>query len=436
MSLTPEFIEMLRGGIGTRTQNQFAKETGLTPEYISRLLNGKTDVVPRMSTLEKISTHTSRYGLNDYLKALGQEPVDPTSRLRTDTIAFDRFLKAHIGENGDWKDITTDVLWNTAWPVSGVLRTGIVAHTPPELRSEFGDTYFHLFQYQIPDREYFGVIYFILTTEFGSKPMEEQIDALVINPEAIDPFLPFTLFGTTEHIAVRNTIIYPMTGDEKEQNEMRKEIDRSLGTRTSAEDRLLQAIFGKSDWRLKPVIGFGFKFDKYVLDETSEFGRELKIPDKFRSFMFHHAGSFCRTEEEIELFHKLLDTDEDPKDIFFEYHGEHARKFDDDDFDCCGAGAAVATVLSREYQGNIPGGFRFIRTPENADPKQPGYILICPNDGEDYEDTDITMKEILPVFTAAKELGISTFGACQTFEKMPELKKTKIFKTDAFHLEF
>ena len=30
MSLTPEFLEMLRGGIGTRTQTQFAKETGLT----------------------------------------------------------------------------------------------------------------------------------------------------------------------------------------------------------------------------------------------------------------------------------------------------------------------------------------------------------------------------------------------------------------------
>ena len=58
MSLNQKFIEMLRGGIGTRSQLQFAQETGLTPEYISRILNGKTDAAPRMVTLEKIATHT------------------------------------------------------------------------------------------------------------------------------------------------------------------------------------------------------------------------------------------------------------------------------------------------------------------------------------------------------------------------------------------
>ena len=63
-------------------------------------------------------------------------------------------------------------------------------------------------------------------------------------------------------------------------------------------------------------------------------------------------------------------------------------------------------------------------------------VLIAPNHGMDYCDTDITMKEILPVFSAAKELGIKEFGACYTFDSVPELKKTRILKTKSFHLEF
>lgn len=450
MSLNPKFIEMLRGGIGTRSQLQFAQETGLTPEYISRILNGKTDAAPRMATLEKIATHTSRYGLNDYLRALGQDPVEPEARLRADTSALNRFLKAHTGEGGDCRTVS-DLRHNTNWPVPGVLRKGESSRTPMALRSEFGDTGFQLFQYRIYDREYAGVVYFIVTTK-RDPAADAAIDTLVINPHAIDSFLPFALFGTTDHVSVWNSILYPMTGDSKEQDAVLKEIDRTLGT--SAEEKLLISIFGeKKDkaivtgedgreycgTRLQPVVGFGFRYDEYVPAnpaEKEEPDCDLKIPDEFRSFLFRHAGSFCRTEEEIKLFHELLDTDEDPRDIFFEYQGGHARKTCADDFDCCGTGAAVATVLSREYQGRIPGGFQFIRTPEAIDPKQPGYVLIAPNHGMDYCDTDITMKEILPVFSAAKELGIKEFGACYTFDSVPELKKTRTWKTKSFHLEF
>lgn len=451
MSLTPEFCEMLRRGIGTRTQSQFAKAAGLTPEYVSRLLNGKTDAAPRLSTLEKIAVHTSRYGLNDYRKALGEDPVSPKDRLSGDMAAMNHFLRAHAGTENGWKtvlDMLHDNLNGENWPVPGFLNPGVQGRTPDFLRSEFGETDFHLYQFRIPDREYVGALYFLLTTRHEDS--RDVICELVTNTETMEEFLSFSLFGSTEFPLIGNTILYPMTGSEQEKEEAKRELDYPLGPRKTVDDffdrllgnelspELAHGADGKEyqGWRARAVTGFGFRYDIWEKDDTSEFGRTLKTPEKFRAFLMHHAGTFCRTDEEIRLFRQLVDTDEDPREIFFEYHGEYAKQMSADDFDCCGTGAAVATVLSREYQGTIPGGFRFIRTPMGVDSRQPGYILICPNGGEDYTDGDITMKELLPVYSAVRELGIPKFGACHAYDRVPELKKTRTYRTDSFHLEF
>lgn len=448
MSLTPEFCEMLRRGIGTRTQIQFAKETGLTPEYLSRLLNGKTDAAPRLSTLEKIAVHTSRYGLNDYRKALGEETISARDRLHGDTVALNRYLRSRAGKDGGWRTVTDMIHDRESRPVPGFLKSGVEGRTPDMLRSEFGDTWFHLFQFRIPDREYIGAFYFLLTSRWEGET--DIICELVTNTETIEEFLPFSLFGSTEFPLIGNTILYPMTGNKQERETAKQELDAPLGFKGSMEkffDRILgteispelaHGADGKEyqGWRARAVTGFGFRYDIWEKDDTSEFGRTLKTPEKFRAFLMHHAGTFCRTDEEIRLFRQLVDTDEDPREIFFEYHGEYAKQMSADDFDCCGTGAAVATVLSREYQGTIPGGFRFIRTPMGVDSRQPGYILICPNGGEDYTDGDITMKELLPVYSAARELGIPKFGACHAYDRVPELKKTRTYRTDSFHLEF
>ena len=47
-----EFKELLRKGIGSRTQKEFAAQTGIAQETISRMLNDTGISCPRIKTLD------------------------------------------------------------------------------------------------------------------------------------------------------------------------------------------------------------------------------------------------------------------------------------------------------------------------------------------------------------------------------------------------
>lgn len=415
-----EFTALLRRGIGTRAQNAFCRAAGITPPYLSRLLNGKLGgAMPKVSTLKKISKVTYSISLNDFLKSLGMQELTPQERVADDAFQLKEFLqdaeKNYRGTvfGNDISKFEKELSDNI--PVPGSLfvgERGFVKGMP-------GIEIYVLMQFRIYDRDYIGAITFLSLFKNRKKPEFVRFEQ---DMNKITQIISRPVFTNPDTLFVENAAIFFT----KDGDGIFKTIKKSIGL--SAEERLLQAIFGEKiddaaddgeymGARLVTVVGFGFKYNE---GGTS--------PDQFRDFLFSHAGTFCRTKEEITLYRKLIDTDESPNDIFEGYIGNS---------ECAGTGAVVAEILSREYSGKLPGKFKYYETPHKYDNDEPGYICICPNgEGNDYSDSDITPKEIIPVYTAAKELGISRFGACYTFREIPEKKKTFRYYTDTYHFEF
>lgn len=76
-----EFVDLLRLAIGNgRTQNDFAKQAGISPEHLNRLLRNTINSKPSASTLRKISEASNgRVTLNRLEKACGMEPSRPAA---------------------------------------------------------------------------------------------------------------------------------------------------------------------------------------------------------------------------------------------------------------------------------------------------------------------------------------------------------------------
>lgn len=68
-----EFRSLLRKGIGTRTQKEFANEVNMAEPTINRMLNAEEISRPRKATLEKLAPKMRGVTLNDLLTACGYE---------------------------------------------------------------------------------------------------------------------------------------------------------------------------------------------------------------------------------------------------------------------------------------------------------------------------------------------------------------------------
>ena len=75
----PEVLsDLIKSAIGYRTQKWFAKETGITPAHLNRILHGKYPYPPRKSTLKSIAAASEgRVSEQALLDACGYETEDP-----------------------------------------------------------------------------------------------------------------------------------------------------------------------------------------------------------------------------------------------------------------------------------------------------------------------------------------------------------------------
>ena len=71
-----EFRELLRKGIGTRSQKEFAAEAGISTVHLNRMLNNETINQPSKDTLERLSYLMRNITLNELLVSCGHIPVD------------------------------------------------------------------------------------------------------------------------------------------------------------------------------------------------------------------------------------------------------------------------------------------------------------------------------------------------------------------------
>lgn len=77
-----EFQELIKKAIGpNRTQSEFAKDAGITPQYLNRLLNSDAVGKPTKSTLAKLAGNSfSGIPLATFMKACGYEDTEDTMK--------------------------------------------------------------------------------------------------------------------------------------------------------------------------------------------------------------------------------------------------------------------------------------------------------------------------------------------------------------------
>ena len=88
-----EFKELLRKGIGSRTQKEFAAQTGIAQETISRMLNDTGISCPRMKTLETISSKMTNVTLSELMVACGYQVPDIEDVIRKFESDIDDFFQ-------------------------------------------------------------------------------------------------------------------------------------------------------------------------------------------------------------------------------------------------------------------------------------------------------------------------------------------------------
>ena len=76
-----EFQNLLRAGIGSRTQKEFAQEIGMSKEHLNRMLNSEEINRPSKATLESIAAHMNSVTISQLLTACGYDIIPVETRV-------------------------------------------------------------------------------------------------------------------------------------------------------------------------------------------------------------------------------------------------------------------------------------------------------------------------------------------------------------------
>lgn len=303
-----KFRELLKKGIGLRTQKEFAVQAGMSPATINRMLNEDVIARPKIKTLETLANHMHNVTYSELMDACGYETPGIEEVVRglesdisdffafSDGISFfpsmeEMFKRLHSFVQRDGVQIVR---------VSGKEYTG--DDIPEDVKgkgAEEGTTVSIEWRYNNCECCTEFQVYYILTK--GNK-------AIIVDTD-IDK--PFEAPAGSKKTYIQHTEI--------------------VSTKYSpAALRLLENIFGG-------VFPGG---DAEVLPATyAGYGFEVNgTPEGFVDFLNTHSGIFCDSEENAQLYRRVVDG-EDPEEVFKEY-GESAF--------AVGPCAVIADIMKKE----------------------------------------------------------------------------------------
>jgi len=91
------FQALVREAIGNRTQSEFARESGLTPQYLNRLLNSDDIGRPTKSTLMKLSGHSySGIPLSRFLEVCEYDDAGETLKQELRSMPLNKRIKKSV----------------------------------------------------------------------------------------------------------------------------------------------------------------------------------------------------------------------------------------------------------------------------------------------------------------------------------------------------
>ena len=384
----PEFRALLRNGIGTRSQKQFAEETGLSRGGVNRLLNEEVISRPTKKTLLAIAAHTN-VDTTELFESCGYETPDIRAVSMAVKNALNDVFSSNIGHSfeGNVPDLClADVVLPYAndycWTL---LKDG-------DNKGPLPGKIFETWAFSWRFGKEFANTYFTIS-------MTEARDGEKI------------LCGTTLDADVMLSHYLKIC--------FMEDIAEKIGKDTSA-------IIGRFGEELNGLARLAHSERIYGTYEVTDIGCGFyynKTPDGFMEYVMNNAEYFCVNKETQALYRRLV-TGENPDEVFKDYEGQEAVGGK-------GTGNVIADILTKKT------GHQFLYLPKNEedDCSADDSCIMQPNDNCYFDDAPFDRTVLKCTYEAARTLGIKKFGTVYHVSVISKSGK-QMYDTDNFHYEF
>ena len=388
-----KFQELLRKGMGSRNQTEFAKVSGISRGNLNRMLNGADIARPSVGVLKKIASCMHSVTLDELLVSCGYEPLDITSAIKKNMFLIkdglsNCYIAAKLSSVSDVIDfLNTLYIEDESKFFITKSETNNTKYIPAAEDYTIIEQHWTVGKYKCIT--YFAVFY--VTTTNGQlivlgnvTDYYKMTELEIITPKMEEVFKKETFD--------RDNLTYyeeipEITEEEKKASKFLKHILSTSGTYTET------------------IVGCGFYYEN--------------TPKEFLEFLMDNASHFCVTRENSDLYRQATQTDKDIDEIFSEFTY----------YDKQGTGAAIAFILNRKT------GQDFMYYSKDGRCDESKGCIICPftNNKEDYVRIPSTLLQ--DTFFTAKALGIPEFGMVY-YTYVVDKHNDQVYKTEDFFYEF
>ena len=388
-----KFQELLRKGMGSRNQTEFAKVSGISRGNLNRMLNGADIARPSVGVLKKIASCMRSVSLNELLVSCGYEPLDITSAIQSNMKSIREGLSnCYIAEKLSSVNDIIDFL-NTIY-IEDESKYFITKsednktkHIPAAEKYTIIEQHWGFDKYKCIT--YFAVFYVYTSNGrllvLGDVTDYQKMMELGIATQKMEDIFKKDTFD-------KDSLTYFEKIPEISEEEMKA-------------SKFLKHILSTSGTYTETINGCGFYYEK--------------TPKEFLEFLMDNASYFCVTRENSDLYRQATQTDKDIDEIFseFTYYDEQ------------GTGAAIAFILNRKT------GQDFVYYSKDCRCDESKGCIICPftNNKEDYVRIPSTLLQ--ETFFTARALGIAEFGMVY-YTYVVDKHNDQVYKTEDFFYEF
>lgn len=377
-----EFRKLLKDGIGTRTQKEFADATGIARETISRLLNKEKIPQPSMDTLERIGRNIANCTLNDLFESCGYPRVsleENVSAMEHDIMEGVNTYSTTSYVSVDEFAANIDSLWITTGKFRPIGKEMSVddADNPADYYRDLAFTWKHEdLDCECDIRMYYvkGKKGNVVFTSFSFRENKETTDWA--EPE--DSYTILRKRHVSHSIVVKRKTEYD-----------------------NAEEALLRAIFGEGEQYIDHTeLGVGFQ---YAVESEKDF-------TTFKAFLDSHASSFCTSKENTDLYEYIES-----------FSGGHEDMWDHLVSQDLEFSIIVAQIMKHET------GLDY-----DSYPAENGHYIMYPCSRK--HQMNPPTENLYALSQYAKELNIPKFGSC--YSEFKEEKVGKVYNTADCYLYF
>lgn len=396
------FRTLLKDGIGTRGKKEFADETGLTRETVSRLLNKETISQPSKETLIRISKHINNCTINDLLESCGYPRLSLEEEIKqteTDFLAELNTLMANRWDNV--LDLVKEANNSTA-------TIGFFGVLKKEQKIEETDS--------IADYEREATLgwshgksdcMFDVKLRYVKNSKDKPVFIEAVPKYSVEEKYDETDKPGYRKYKVSHTVVVEKD-EELMMNAMFTKNNIPIDGRDAAV-KLFDAIFGGREtyYVTETILGLGFSFPLIDNDEGVA---------KYISFICNHASSFAATIGNPEMFDSIVSFEGTANEF-----NDMLDKTKDDMIEY------ITKIMSYET------GKKFeVFYPEITDDEKCEFDIMCRCTEDEQMNPDTKLMFMLCEY--AKEFGIEEFGAM--YHEEMRRKKGRKAKTKNFYLSF